>query len=248
MRLVGGKDYYDSALSYGRDDNTVFIRDDHRVMDDSILGKPDDVRLSISGPRLRTVLGLGDSYDHFRHRHRDQNYKIGRLVVMFCGKLHYGLVVHAESYESGYQSIAFYFWQPEKFEEWLESTGLQIATDAIRWERSDPQALAKLFATVDASSAQMEWLITNMVTIAIRMPTARYERHSTTWEINPARLKEVEFFRKINAYQAFQEIEMWVGGVLPQISPDMAAIDDATRLAKHGFDKTSFRKAKAKAK
>src|SRR5580765_7290275 len=149
MRLVGGKDYYDSALSYGHDDHTVFIRDDHRMMDDSILGKPDQVRLSISGPRLRTVLGLGDSYEHFWHRHRDRNYKIGRLVVMFCGKLHYGLVVHAESYESSYQSIALHFWQPEKFEEWLELTELQIATDATRWERSDPQALAKLFVTAD---------------------------------------------------------------------------------------------------
>jgi len=249
MRLVGGKDFYDSALRHGHDDHLVFVRENNRLVDDSVLGVPPLVRMAIDGPRLRTVLTLDGSFDHIRNRVKDQTYKIGRLSVVFCGKLHYGLIVEIDTYDAatGYRSVPLYFWQADQFVAWLDGNQITIA-HASSMERTDQHALEKLFAVEEPSLDQFNWLVTNIVTTAIRRPTMRYERSHGAWEINPPRLKDVEFYRKINPYQAFQEIEMWVGGVLPGVSPDTAAVDDATRLVKHGFDKTSFKKAKTKKK
>lgn len=64
---------------------------------------------------------------------------------------------------------------------------------------------------------------------------------------NP-RLKPYQFFRILPPYQAFQEISMFISGVLGGKSPKMIEISDEIRLQKHGFDlKTSFRKDKENA-
>lgn len=58
--------------------------------------------------------------------------------------------------------------------------------------------------------------------------------------INPC-LKDVEFYKIINAFTAFQEISMFLGGVLGVGVPKMVAVSDVIRAHKHGMDKTSFR-------
>jgi hypothetical protein len=42
----------------------------------------------------------------------------------------------------------------------------------------------------------------------------------------------------------FQEIDMWVGGRLASAGAEMIEIPDEVRLAKHGMDRTSFRRPK----
>ena len=60
--------------------------------------------------------------------------------------------------------------------------------------------------------------------------------------LNPS-LQELEFFRVCDAYQAYQQISQFVGGVLQQPAAPTAQASDADRLRKHGFDqKRSFRK------
>ena len=61
-------------------------------------------------------------------------------------------------------------------------------------------------------------------------------------------LKEYDFFRKFDVNQTFQEISMYIGGVLGGSSPPMAEIEDKYRIEAHGFDKWSFRKMPEKKK
>lgn len=59
--------------------------------------------------------------------------------------------------------------------------------------------------------------------------------------LNP-RLADYDFFKVLDPYQCFQELSMWVGGVLPGRDAMTAKVSDADRFVEHGFDaKTSFR-------
>lgn len=59
--------------------------------------------------------------------------------------------------------------------------------------------------------------------------------------INPL-LKEYEFFKVFDSFQAFQEISMFLSGVLGNKEKDIVQVADKYKIAGHGFDKWSFRK------
>lgn len=58
---------------------------------------------------------------------------------------------------------------------------------------------------------------------------------------NPC-LKELEFFKIFDPYTCFQELSMFISGVMGGTAPPMVEISNDMRIAKHGFDKWSFRK------
>jgi len=55
-------------------------------------------------------------------------------------------------------------------------------------------------------------------------------------------LKDVEFYKVYDAFTAFQELSMFVGGVMGGKVPKTVEISDSDRIAMHGYDKWSFRK------
>jgi len=59
--------------------------------------------------------------------------------------------------------------------------------------------------------------------------------------INPL-LKDYEFYKVFDTFQAFQEISMFMGGVLGNREKDIVVVEDKYKIAQHGFDKWSFRK------
>lgn len=62
--------------------------------------------------------------------------------------------------------------------------------------------------------------------------------------LNPC-LKDYEFFKVVDPFQAFQEIEMFISGVLGINSQKIIEVSDKSKIEGHGFDyKTSFRKEK----
>jgi len=65
--------------------------------------------------------------------------------------------------------------------------------------------------------------------------------------INPT-LKKWKFYRLFDSFQAFQEISMFLGGVLGRGEKDIVEIGDKYKIRKYGFDKWSFRKEPSKRK
>ena len=65
----------------------------------------------------------------------------------------------------------------------------------------------------------------------------------TTYIVNP-NLRELGFYKVIDAFTAFQEISMFIGGILGSPNKPICEIADVDILEGKGFDKvTSFRKA-----
>ncbi len=66
-------------------------------------------------------------------------------------------------------------------------------------------------------------------------------RNNRKFIINPL-LKEYEFYKVFNAVQAFQEISMFLSGVLGTEEKEIVEVADKYKIAGRGFDKWSFRK------
>jgi hypothetical protein len=59
--------------------------------------------------------------------------------------------------------------------------------------------------------------------------------------INPL-LKDYEFYQVFKTFEAFQEISMFIGGVLGNKEKEIINVADKYKITQHGFDKWSFRK------
>jgi hypothetical protein len=85
--------------------------------------------------------------------------------------------------------------------------------------------------------------------VASRITTLSYigEYPSSVWHVNAPNLKDAQFAKVFDPYMAFQEIALWVGGILSGTeNPIVQITDDLVKIEKHGFDKKlSFRKAKS---
>jgi len=73
----------------------------------------------------------------------------------------------------------------------------------------------------------------------------RVSRTSSMLIINPI-LKDYEFYKVVDAFTAFQEISMFIGGVLGVGEKEIIQVDDKYKIPQHGFDKWSFRKESVK--
>lgn len=68
-----------------------------------------------------------------------------------------------------------------------------------------------------------------------------------TFIINPI-LTEYKFYKIFDSFLAFQEIQMFLGGVLGSGEKEIIEVHDKYKIGKYGFDKWSFRKESSKNK
>jgi len=246
MRLIGGRDYYDNGLAFGRDDTITFVR--HRA------DLPEHTQEGlIPGLPLGDEVGVVGGNKCIWNRVERNGIKTRKIVVILAGKRY-----------SGYRLVDpnmkfHHFWSLADMTNFLDRVGMWIPTK-YRWrwrdkdETSEYERAEAWFNNTDLPRETHEWIMEKRATIvfATYNPIKDY---STGWirhgrkadpyeiQIDTDCLKGLDFFRKLDPVQAFQEIQMWVGGTLPRPGPPMVEItDDKMKAAKHGMDKWSFRK------
>ena len=247
MRIIGGRDYYDSALAYGQDDDVVFVRDEkefsnnncplysgypHDLLANHHWSKPAiEIRDPVRGPILLDLLP----------------------VSIYVAGTHQGGIKVREQTSGAKVEV---FWDYSKFEKWVASYGKSIGTpNRYKWQTNTPEMdafpnLRAFMAPRLASPEQLTWLIDNRVVTAIwcnHTLESYYRRKPVMWHCNSSNkawmLTEYDFQKAMDPFSMFQEISMFVSGVLPRNPNPMVEItDDKVKVAKHGFDKWSFRK------
>jgi len=70
-----------------------------------------------------------------------------------------------------------------------------------------------------------------------------YEHPKVTFILN-SNLNDLQFYKIFDSFAAFQEIQMFLSGVLGNKENDTITISDKDKITQHGFDKFSFRKEK----
>lgn len=236
MRIIGGRDYYDSAMAFGRDDTVVFVRKSVDLSDKSVpfsaIRQPFHVWLR-KGKNGRVRIPMERYRESYRYSPcTDRFWQFDGLSLVLCGVLYRGIRLRDE--KNGFW-VDYFFWSPASFQAWLDQEGVTLTWD---WNHRSGSLSAILGRQPPISRTQMDWIMSNGIVSVLAVS----ERWEPIWSLNGDGLKDVEFFRVLDPWTAWQEISMFVGGVLPAAGREMVAIDDSMRLQKHGFDKVrSFR-------
>ena len=221
MRIISKfHDYYDSAIGYGIDPKLMYKRDTKKVS--FII---DDV---FTHPRLETP--------------ETPNHDIDIFHIGFCGKIYPCVsfrrigstkklcVYNSEQYKKLIRAIKGKvkktdprfrkLWGGKKIPEFLdEQTGKESMID-IFYKYKVPVFVIR-------SKQTNKW--------------GTYNRKARTLILNPM-LKEYEFYKVFDSYTAFQEINMFMSGVIGMNAPETVEISDKSKIEKKGFDEWSFRK------
>ena len=227
MRIISKfHDYYDIGMGQGHDDSLVYVRETKEII-------PHQKRVR----EIKYNRQDGVSY-HYR-------------VFGFCGKMIPMVELMVTKTEQGKQDYETLFaYSAEELIKVNEENGFSTDLKRKGWGRkySDTdlgRAVSFLKNAPDAFKSKEE-LFQEHKTPIFYMPSqskgyfdsSNYV--STALIVNPC-LKDYEFYKAVDPYTAYQEIDMYIGGVLGSLGADMAEVSDEHRYKGHGYDKESFR-------
>jgi hypothetical protein len=225
------RDYYDSSIGFGIDNTVVFNRT-RRELDCN----------AKQGPDAQVVADIDKAVQRFQMLKGDmtrRSHKVSSIYIGFCGKVYQGLVScidlnTGEMNDVQRQSLATvarFMWSLKDVPDTLSKVPLvdrytyQGAINTLKDWFDDEHV--RCFEDVD-------------LFVKHKMVSFMYCEGDAA--INPC-LKQYEFQRQIGAVEAFQEISMFISGVLGAPSSPMIELQDKDRIVAHGFDAHSFRQA-----
>lgn len=220
MRIRGGHDYYDCALRLGIDPTITLLRGNSGSIEVSRAG----------GSLLRRRLVLRPQSTHLTNA-----VGIGNIAVVFCGKVYRGMLgVHGEARAEG-------IWAADKARAFVQKDKKRSVEVETHW-RDTKMTLEEYFAPFESPDVLRNYMIANKISILVEEEPGRRDEERY-FQVNPHSLKLIGFAKALDPYTAFQELSMWIGGVLGGTSPEIVKItDDKTLIEGHGFDnRFSFR-------
>jgi hypothetical protein len=249
LRIIGGHDFYDGAQALGQDLERVFVRTpfgktEGRPVGECGLEPLNASRLLLVPDQARHRYSSDDKVDNRKGR-----FDFRPLVVWFAGMRH--ACVKVEGRFNGEEGrIDWCAWSATELNDFLLSVESGLADTFWSGDDLSARTVDKWFAS-PGSDAEREWLTTEGVSIAIShgmgsVHGRRAWHDSRRWKIDTDGLKELGFARVLPPWEAFQKLEMWVGGILSRPGRSIVEIEsDSVRRDKHGFDGMSFKKPKA---
>lgn len=250
MRIISRfKDFYDTALAMGADSRVTYVRHSRDF---------DEIPEEWAFMRPRATV-------HNSIRVGDQEISIRPLLVVFCGLVYHGVGVSNQKSSGPPSSSEDFLYTYESYTRWCDEHGVPL----IKWPKSckgkhstwrvDPYYKherlslryiepARAWFRVGDPNKHREVFIEREVPIAtcVANPTGSVSlRTDAKLEINGS-LGQYQFYRVFDAYQAYQELDMFVAGVLSREGNSMVTIDDDSLRREKGFDCHSFRRAPTK--
>jgi hypothetical protein len=245
MRIIGGSDYYDTAMALGQDRTVVLARRKEGSVeavpfDKTPLVAPASHTLSFKGALYFRVTEF--EHDHVRHSFYPR-------VVWLAGRRHGGVQVDRyDNRNRAGMSDTLYFWDCARLLAFLAEIGAELhdpRKNGFR-ERDIDAGNIESFFTDEGSEYERSWLIEQRISIAMSFTSKWRHEGVDGWKFNVDGLKNIQFQKLVDPYETFQRLSQWVGGVLPRLANPMVDIkDEKTMLAKHGMDSWSFRRPPA---
>ena len=229
MRIISQfKDYYDGVTKQGLDGRITFRRISEGLDARGQSGADESLKAVTS--MLPVAGGI--------HGPAGDDFSLTPFMVGFCGKLYAGLAVEHRQGEETDRACVYSAGQYAAFCERLTEKRTAAPTGNLnRFVKStDLGAFLKKYQADTSVSSELH---AGRIVVALYLAT---RRRTPRIIINP-RLEDLEFFRVFDASQAFQEIEMYLGGILAPEEAPTVAIADKDRIQQHGFDRWSFRRA-----
>lgn len=237
MKIISDfHDYYDGAFAW-RDETLLYVRNKTESCDASAI---------VDVAPLMVILDKMPEAGNLK-----------KFVISFCGKLY-----------PGYKSnVEWSFYDTEQYVKLLDKAQkVSVGKDRKFWDTIDRLDFDGIKKTLDSKQRYHRYCRTVLSHSSwktfrdnVGSLTSSSESHQVLRSpvymviegnsvmrndqliVNPI-LKDFGFASMVDPYTAFQELSMYVGGVLTsQMNPDIDRSDDLIRHQK-GFDKWSFRK------
>ena len=238
MKIIGGHDFYDVALSMGIDPRIVLLRGKSKSIPVSATAVRDTSKQRHSSEPLEGDGGslLGRYLEIKNPRYYGGSVagtEFRSIAVVFCTKVYRGALINGHLRDEG-------IWSADKMRDWARKEKNREVVVRQYW-RDDKLTLEQYFTPYDAPDTLRNYMIANKISILVEEHPNRHEE--SYFQVNPFTLKQLGFAKALDPYTAFQELSMWIGGVLGGTSPEIVTIkDDKTLIEGHGFDnRFSFR-------
>ncbi len=160
------------------------------------------------------------------------SHTVDMVLLGYCGQFFKIYVVENT------EKIRYVFHDYEEFKNFMSSNdfGSKYDFGETRWWPSryqkfrdfNPTSLEKIFHEQQTPLFTVKYV-------------QEYRKPSIHVAILGPCLKDLEFYKIKDSYTAYQEIFQYVAGVLNKPEAKMVKISDKDKVAKHGFDKWSFR-------
>lgn len=245
-------DYYDHGMGFGHDDHVVYVR-----QPEELGAFQDKERFDVFDALYRRARPKLTS-DELRLK--DFSLRIFPSCLFFCGKIYpYIRISRVKEFPSlSYKYPDFkkvYNTLDEEFYYDLDSyvKGLlkyNIKLDDFnnyekynRWYNRNESCLSNKYVVqffLNSGTDQYLQEITDLKIVSAARNHEAYKHDDPKYYVNPM-LSEYQFYKMYDPYSAFQEVEMFIGGVLGDPGNPMADIDDKHLAKQKGFDCYSFK-------
>jgi hypothetical protein len=249
MRIISKfKDYYDSALSFGHDAHVVFERETTSIQISQ--------RAEINPEYHFMIPSLGARRSSQRYieeaitNRKGFEFEFDPFTVAFCGKLYHGIDIKYRKDRSFGDWTSNHFYDFNSYATQMTRYGfglLEKKQKTYSWEqfpKGSPCCEEEVKNYFDASgSDHTDFFAERRQPIAVCLDGERTGFRVIYFNCT---LKSQEFYRVFDAFTAFQELDMFISGVMAHDGNPMEAISDTDMRDKKGFDKMSFKKLPTK--
>jgi len=240
MRIVTKEfhDYYDNCMAYGLDKSIVYDRKMTELFDDDELTK-ESKKLFVNIPsrsysKQNVINETINEYNSNQIR-----YAFDSGIIGFCGIIHPFLTVRYAKHDAyGWEESDDYIYDFESYEKFIK----KIKTNENNFILHNMKAMEKYFNCFE----ETDFFFKIKNPIFLNIEGCRYRERKLI--INPC-LKKYKFYKVIDSMTAFQQISMFLSGVLGEVHPPTIEVSNEVKKHKAGFGhKYAFKKEPSKKK
>jgi hypothetical protein len=236
MKIVSKfHDYYDTASIHGIDKTCIYLREEEKIEVHGRGWRDEPHILLKDGTRF--LLSKTVTYESKRLQHADYEFK--KAVLGFCGELY--PLIKVEKTCGGKKEIFCFYDQPS-FNEFLAEEGIPKDRYGGRWssDRMSIESDQGLYNFFDENT----WRKLEGLFAAYHVPY--FVLREKTLKLNP-NLKNLGFMKIKDPQTTFQDIYMYMSGVLGAPLPPKEKMSDKVLAAAKGHDgEYSFKKPPGK--
>jgi hypothetical protein len=237
-------------MKHGQDLDTVFMRLQTVLEDNAFLEK----KSSLSSLRRSSIFEPGFSPpENIKNIPKgdisEVSFEANRMYV--AGRTYYFVkaICHMrpEKANGDWWSRAAthqYFYSFDALSDFIEGLGYKISEAWKRYpfyDGKERMEAAKVKLNPEGFKEVYDELVERRIVILTLEENTINHITQYVWMTN-CPLKHYEFFKVLAPYDMYQELEMYVSGVLGQQAKEVISIPDKYRIPQHGFDDYSFRK------
>jgi hypothetical protein len=221
------RDYYDSVSHQYLDKEIKYIREQYTIQVDNKRSK--SYPKVVNDGARSGMLSKNPLY----------RFTISGEIIGFCGYLY--PLIRIREYPS--DKVLAIFYNYDNLKKWVNDLNFPIKNGKPGWFWRDGFDLGYLNECKRYFEERKNWEALENKFFELNTPCFLYKEargHDCELQINP-KLKDYRFAGVKDPFTAHQELYQFVGGYLNQPVNKTVTISDLDKIAKHGFDKWSFR-------